>query len=146
MNKQMTPSRPGITRSTAFISLLASLLVVVAISSVGTFNWHQDSSTQVPFNAAQIVHQCQALHALPGPPSDFHERTESDRYVVGTLPTLLRNASIWTGRVSGHEVIVGDVFLDKGLIKEVGTVKRSVLDTYKDLVIIDAAGSWVTPG
>lgn len=143
----MPPYRPGTTRSTAFKSLLAALVVVVTVSSVGvTFDWHQDKSSQVPINTAQIIQQCQALHVLPGPPSDFHERTQSDRYVFGTPPTLLRNATIWTGGHSGHEVVVGDVLLDKGLIKEFGTVKQSVLDAYQDLVVVDAAGAWVTPG
>lgn len=83
---------------------------------------------------------------MPGPPKDFHHRTESDRYVAGTPPTLVRNATIWTGRVSGYEVITGDLLIDKGIIQRVGKLRKSALDAYKDLVVIDAAGAWVTPG
>ncbi|KDR75829.1 hypothetical protein GALMADRAFT_248549 [Galerina marginata CBS 339.88] len=140
--------RPRDARLASFRSLLgAVLLVVITASSFNvTLNWHRDGSVKVPVNAAQIVQRCQSLNTLPGPPRDFHQRTQSDRYAAGTPPTLLRNATIWTGLVSGHEVIVGDILLDQGLIKEFGTVKQSVLDSYKDLVVVDAGGAWVTPG
>ncbi|KAJ7484418.1 carbohydrate esterase family 9 protein [Mycena latifolia] len=68
---------------------------------------------------------------------------ESDRFVEGTKPTLIRNASIWTGRDDGNEVVYGDVLIDKGLIKKVGSVD---LNAYSDVVVLDAAGSWVSPG
>lgn len=148
MDAKHVVHRRGVSRSALFRSLLASVLVVVAtVSSFGiTFDWHHHGSTQVPINAAQIIEQCQALHLLPGPSDNFHHRTESDRFSTGTPPTLIRNATIWTGHDSGHEVLVGDILLDKGLIKRVGHVQQSQLDEYKDLVIIDAAGAWVTPG
>lgn len=140
--------RPTNARSTSFRSLLAAiLLVVITASSFGvTLDWNRRSTAKVPINAAEIVSKCQALHVLPAPPSNFYERTESDRYAAGTPPTLLKNATIWTGRVSGHEVVVGDILLDKGLIKEVGDIKQSVLDNYKDLVVLEAEGAWITPG
>ncbi|KAF8974242.1 carbohydrate esterase family 9 protein [Flammula alnicola] len=140
--------RAGNTRSTAFRSLLAAiLLAVVTVTSLGvSLDWQKHTATKVPINAAQIVQKCQALNVLPGPPNNFHQRTQSDRHVSGTPPTLFRNASIWTGRVSGHEVVIGDLLLDKGIIKEVGSIKESVLDSYKDLVVIDAGGAWITPG
>lgn len=62
------------------------------------------------------------------------------------LTTPLQNASIWTGRVDGLEVLKGDILLDGGLIKSVGHVEQYVLDTYEDLVTVDAAGAWVSPG
>uniref|UniRef100_A0A8H8CNE4 Amidohydrolase-related domain-containing protein n=1 Tax=Psilocybe cubensis TaxID=181762 RepID=A0A8H8CNE4_PSICU len=149
MDKHLPLYRPGTTRPTALKSLLVAILVVTAtVFSVGiAFHWRQNTASHVPLNAAQIIQQCQALYVLPGPPSDFHERTQSDRYVVGTPPTLIRNATIWTGGDSGHEVIMGDILIDKGIIKQVGTFQQSVLNTYKDLlVVVDAAGAWVTPG
>ncbi|PPQ79032.1 hypothetical protein CVT25_002341 [Psilocybe cyanescens] len=138
--------RTGIGRLALLRVLLASLLVVVAtISSFGiTLDWRAQVSDKVPINAAQIVQKCQSLHDLPGPPDGFHQREHSDRYVSGTPPTLVRNASIWTGRDSGNEVVVGDILLDKGLIKEIGTIK--VLKAYKNLVVVDAGGAWITPG
>ncbi|PPQ65659.1 hypothetical protein CVT26_000291 [Gymnopilus dilepis] len=140
--------RPANARSTTFRSLLAAVaLVVITASSFSvTLDWNRRGTVQVPINAAEIVSKCQALHILPAPPSNFHERTQSDRYAPGTPPTLLKNATIWTGRVSGHEIVVGDVLLDKGLIKEVGVIKQSVLDNYKDLVVLEAEGAWITPG
>ncbi|EGN99897.1 hypothetical protein SERLA73DRAFT_72673 [Serpula lacrymans var. lacrymans S7.3] len=91
--------------------------------------------------------QLSSLNVKPGPPSDFHSRAESDRFVPGTKPTLLRNASIWTGRRSGLEVIHGDLLLDKGLIQFVGQA-RDVLGKYEglDLTTVDLSGAWVTPG
>ncbi|KAH9474485.1 hypothetical protein JR316_0012944 [Psilocybe cubensis] len=129
-------------------ALVASLLVVVAtISSLGlTFGWKPLHSTKVPLNAAQIVQKCQTLHMLPAPPANFHQRERSDRYVAGTPPTLLRNASIWTGRDSGNEVVTGDILLDNGLIKQIGKIKDTSLKAYSNLIIIDAGGSWITPG
>ncbi|KAJ7255301.1 carbohydrate esterase family 9 protein [Mycena rebaudengoi] len=53
---------------------------------------------------------------------------------------------IWTGLDSGNEVVYGDLLLDKGIIQKVGTVDNSVLAAYADLVILDAAGAWVSPG
>jgi imidazolonepropionase-like amidohydrolase len=60
---------------------------------------------------------------------------------------LIRNATIWTGRVDGEEVVKGDLLLDRGLIKAIGHVRRSDLSVYGDkLKEYDAQGSWVTPG
>ncbi|KAJ7636950.1 carbohydrate esterase family 9 protein [Roridomyces roridus] len=97
----------------------------------------------LPLNAAVILAQCNALHLTPGPPDDFSARKQSDRFVEGTPPTLIRNASIWTGAENGHQVIHGDILLDKGLIKEIGSVDVS---TYRDVVVVEAEGSWVSPG
>lgn len=135
-------------RSTSLRSLLAAVLLVVASATYYsvTLDWGRAGSTTVPINAVQIVQKCQALSILPRPPSHFDQRIKSERFETATPPTLFRNASIWTGRISGHEVIVGDILLDKGIIKEVGQIKRGVLDAYDDLVVIDAAGAWITPG
>lgn len=55
------------------------------------------------------------------PPSDFGERSVSDRYDPEAIPTLITNASIWTGNHGGKEVILkGEIFLDKGIVKYVG--------------------------
>ncbi|KAF9474768.1 carbohydrate esterase family 9 protein [Pholiota conissans] len=145
---KVLPQRQGATRSTIFRSLLASvLLTIVVVTSLGLSIEHTSfARTKVPINAAHIVQQCRALHILPGPPKNFHQRSESDRFVSGTPPTLIRNATIWTGRVSGHEVLIGDVLVDKGIIQDVGKIKESVLKAYKDLAIVDAGGAWVTPG
>jgi hypothetical protein len=49
--------------------------------------------------------------------------------------------------VSGREVIVGDLLLDKGLVKSVGNIDQHVLDAYgDDLVTTNVQGAWVSPG
>ncbi|KAF8973204.1 carbohydrate esterase family 9 protein [Flammula alnicola] len=145
---KLSACRLGNTRSTTFRSLLPAVLVVIVFSASLslTWDWRAHTLTKVPINAAQIIQQCQALNVLPGPPSNFHQRTQSDRYAAGTLPTLLKNATMWTGGASGHEVVIGDLLLDQGLIKEVGNVKESSLKALKDLVVVDVEGAWVTPG
>jgi len=136
------------TRSTSFKTLLAAILLVVAsVTSFGvTLNRQADDRAQVPINAAQIVQKCQNLNLLPGPPANFHKRSHSDRFETGTPPVLFKNATIWTGRADGYEVVIGDLLLEKGLIKEVGEVDQVVLDSYSDLKVINAGGAWVTPG
>ena len=86
------------------------------------------------------------LHVQPGPPADFSQRTESDRFVDGTRPTLIRNASVWTGDPSHYEIIGADILLDKGIIKFVGQVSEENLVEYENLFMVDVGGSWVTPG
>ncbi|KAG6841872.1 hypothetical protein C0991_005602 [Blastosporella zonata] len=111
------------------------------------FNGENSTTASIPINAEQILQKCSLLDAEPGPPADFHSRTQSDRFQQGTPPTLIRNATIWTGRVSGHEAIIGDLLLDNGLIKGIGDISQSTIDAYgRQLVVIDAAGAWVSPG
>ncbi|KAJ7911517.1 hypothetical protein B0H13DRAFT_575972 [Mycena leptocephala] len=97
---------------------------------------------------ASLVSRCRALQLEAGPPQDFHDRTESDRYVPGTRPHLIQNAKLWTGGNNGTEVFSGDILIDKGLIKGVGHFgSASLLETYgSELVVIDAENAWVTPG
>ncbi|KAJ7322929.1 carbohydrate esterase family 9 protein [Mycena albidolilacea] len=122
------------------------LLLAVFSYSLTYLLWSDTHTETLPINAAAIVAQCRALHLTPGPPEDFGSRTESDRFQDGTKPTLIRNATIWTGLDNGNEVIRGDILIDKGLIKKVGIVDESILRSYADLVVLDAAGSWVSPG
>lgn len=133
--------RPMLSRQ--FILLFA---VAMCILFSNTLDRGRSSSVRIPLNAAQIVEKCQSLNITPAPPSNFYSRSESDRFVPGTRPTLIKNATIWTGRVYGHEIVVGDLLLDKGIIKEVGEIKPSVVQSYKKLLVIDANGAWVTPG
>ena len=129
-------------------SLLAAVLLTftsLAILNAYLSNWQPLDN--VPFDAAEIIGKCNALGALPAPPRNFHNRSHSDRFVDGTPPTLLRNATIWTGRVSGNEIVKGDIFIDKGLIKAIGFIKDTTLAEYKEnLLVIDAEGAWITPG
>lgn len=81
------------------------------------------------------------------PLPDFHQRTQNDRFENITPPTLIQNATIWTGRQNGTEVIKGDLLLDRGLIISVGQIPLSSLQVLgSNLVIYNANGSWLTPG
>ncbi|KAJ7322932.1 carbohydrate esterase family 9 protein [Mycena albidolilacea] len=124
----------------------ALLLLAVFSYSLTYLLWSDTRTETLPINSAAIVAQCRALHLTPGPPDNFYSRTESDRFQKGTKPTLIRNATIWTGQANGNVVIQGDILIDKGLIKKVGSVDESVLRSYPDVVVLDAAGSWVSPG
>ncbi|KAF8827240.1 hypothetical protein HHX47_DHR5001074 [Lentinula edodes] len=106
----------------------------------------KSSFAKVPINAPQIIRKCSTLNVIPGPPSDFGSRKKSDRYVPGTNPTLIKNATIWTGNVQGLEIILGDLLLDKGMIQAVGEIPGHLLNTYHHLSVIDANGSWLSPG
>ena len=107
--------------------------------------WYYDDS---PLNAEEIQARCRTLNTKPGPPSNFYARTVSDRFVEGTKHVWIRNATIWTGRVQGLEVIQGDVFLMNGIIKAVGHVdlRPMGLDSLNGIEILDARGAYVTPG
>ncbi|KAJ6572076.1 carbohydrate esterase family 9 protein [Mycena capillaripes] len=122
---------------------LAFILLAAFSYSLTYLLWPRSHSETVPINAQAIVAQCEALHLTPGPPDNFHSRTQSDRFEKGTKPTLIRNATIWTGLDDGNEVIHGDILIDKGLIKKVGTVD---LRSYANAEVLDAAGAWVSPG
>ncbi|KAG8926199.1 hypothetical protein FRC02_009071 [Tulasnella sp. 418] len=105
-----------------------------------------DQWRRTPPHAHRILAECASLRALPGPPPGFQYRTQSDRFVHGTKPQLILNATIWTGGKDGTEVITGDVFLEDGLIKAVGDVPKKLIHAAgAKLVVHDAEGAWVTP-
>ncbi|KAJ6469475.1 hypothetical protein C8R45DRAFT_1055168 [Mycena sanguinolenta] len=122
---------------------LAVVFFAILYSLANFLLWPKSRLETLPINAQAIVAQCLALHLTPGPPDDFQSRTQSDRFEKGTKPTLIQNATIWTGRDDGNEVIRGDILLDKGLIKKISTFD---LRSYRDVVVLDAAGAWVSPG
>ena len=125
-----------------------SSLVIVAVFLLFNLCYHvvyfsndeHRKSVHVPMHASATLAKCRALRAKPGPPDDFYERTVSDRFQAGTKPVVIRNATIWTGRVQGLEVLEGDVLLEGGIIKQVGPIPDDVLGAYSDLVYIDAHG------
>ncbi|KAJ7669296.1 carbohydrate esterase family 9 protein [Mycena polygramma] len=125
-------------------SLQLALVLLAALSYSFTYLlWPKSHSENLPINAQAILAQCGALHLTPGPPDNFHARKQSDRFEKGTKATVIRNATIWTGLDDGNEVIQGDILIDKGLIKKIGSVD---LRSYADVEVLDAAGAWVSPG
>ena len=100
----------------------------------------------VPMNAEQILARCAMLKMMPGPPDDFSDREESDRWEHGTNATLIRNATVWTGARNGEEVIRGDVLFDRGVVKAVGHVPENLLRKVGRLTVVEAHEAWVTTG
>jgi hypothetical protein len=108
---------------------------------------------QRPLHAEQVLARCASLKISAGPSAGFHDRTQSDRFVRGTKPTLLHNARIWTGENNGTQVLGGDIFIDQGIIRGVGNVNLSAFGLEFDamvargeLDVVDVRGAWVTPG
>lgn len=111
-----------------------------------------------------VVERCEDLHRLPGVPESHWTREESDRFqpvrgdsqsanadslilprpCQGTKPTLIRNATIWTGEDNGKDIMYNtDVLLDRGMIVKIGENLDAGLE---GLETVDANGAWVTPG
>jgi hypothetical protein len=146
---QISICRPRIRR---LLSFLTVLFVVFSFYTIW-FNNHKTSP-----NSQLVLERCKAISTPAGPPSDFKPSSRikkgSDRYVPGTPPTLILNAKIWTGTDNGSNVLFGDILLDKGLVLFVGPMPRHLLDKYQgrrktsenEIVVVDAAGKWVTPG
>jgi len=136
------------------IPLFVKLLAFSSLASLTFFGYWLSYSqgwnhgSQVPFHAEKIQARCRALNTKPGPPSDFYNRTISDRFAEGTKHVWIRNATIWTGRLQGLEIIMGDVLLVNGIIKAVGHVDLQSMDLNDrdKVVILDAHGAYVTPG
>ena len=96
-----------------YLALAAGLyLSTVIVASVFSHDNLYKRPHVPPPDADEILAMCQHLHQTPRPPEDFLSRTESDRYVPGTLPIFIKNATIWVGR--GQEPLAGtDIILDK---------------------------------
>ncbi|KAJ7116412.1 carbohydrate esterase family 9 protein [Mycena epipterygia] len=129
-------------------NLLGSAVFLCLLWYISPYQRLSYFSLPVPHTASSIVSRCRALQLEAGPPDNFHDRTESDRFVPGTRPHLIQNAKLWTGGSNGTEIISGNILIDKGLIKGVGHFESTaLLKTYgSELVVIDAKDAWVTPG
>ncbi|KAG6333388.1 hypothetical protein ID866_5706 [Astraeus odoratus] len=141
------PGKPALQRRRVYFKpALAALVFASLCLSLQYDLWltlrTSNPTVRVAFNTEDVTARCKALNVTPAPPPDFSARTQSDRYEAGTLAVLIRNATIWTGNEGGTETFTGDILLDMGLIKEIGT-NVAVND---DVTIIDAEGAWVTPG
>ncbi|OJT06359.1 hypothetical protein TRAPUB_2821 [Trametes pubescens] len=136
---------PPSRRRSRSLRHLSALLCLAAVSGVYFYTafrgLSQERSTEtLPLDAQTVLDQCRSLQLKPGPPADFHARTQSDRFQPGTGPVLIRNATIWTGRAGGTQVLEGDVLLDKGLIQSVSDVSPWLLVKYTNITTIEANG------
>jgi len=99
---------------------------------------------------------CTKLHTKPVDPIGLG-RKRNARYIDGNKPTLIKNATVWVGEPAegttaedarsgkGYSWVASDVFLEHGLIKQVG--KHIALDSLpKDTLVYDAAGRPLTSG
>ncbi|KAH9948084.1 hypothetical protein B0H21DRAFT_848524 [Amylocystis lapponica] len=138
------PSRRHSPGRTVVVLAVAALGALIFQASLLSFS--VNPRARVPLHAQEVLDKCRALTLKPGPPSTFNNRSGSDRFQAGTRPVYIHDATIWTGRLQGLEVIRGGILIDRGLIKAVGHVPHSILPSRDDLVYIDAKGAWVTPG
>ncbi|THU95633.1 carbohydrate esterase family 9 protein [Dendrothele bispora CBS 962.96] len=138
--EKFTPSTPASSSRTLrlFLALVPTVFFLLSFSD---YLFPSFPSTHVI--DASLLERCKSLKTPAGPPADFYKRTQSDRYLTGAKPTLIKNAKIWTGEDEGNLVVQGDVLLDKGMIMGVGRVPHH---HYKDITVLDAKGGWVTPG
>ncbi|CDO69917.1 hypothetical protein BN946_scf184568.g3 [Trametes cinnabarina] len=132
---------------TVFVCIMLTVLtfynVCKPLNSISSRH-HQRTELVEPA-AHAIIRRCANIRAVFGPPTSSHDRDSSDRFELGTRPTLIKNATLWTGARNGTEVVYGDIFLDKGLIRRIGDIP-DILYTEKDTYVVDAHGAWVTPG
>jgi hypothetical protein len=145
-----TPPRKFKGKLIIALAALTSLqLYLISLSFPTLFR----RTSQLPLHAERSLARCASLKITAGPPANFHDRSESDRFVAGTKATLVHNARIWTGENNGTKILRGDVFIDKGIIQGVGNINFRALGLNVDdmvargqLNVVDAHGAWVTPG
>ncbi|KAG1742007.1 hypothetical protein EDB19DRAFT_2038647 [Suillus lakei] len=131
---------------------IALIFIILFHSSTFISSAFSQYNPQELVHRSQILSKCAYTRAKPGPPPNFHARTQSDRYVdtENTTPVLVRNATIWTAGNDGHEVVTGDLLMHHGLIKAIGDVPLSLIRQVKSehmkLEVVNAHGAWVTPG
>lgn len=148
------PLPQGYVRRESRVPFFLRLLALSSLASLSFFGYTLSHFTggnhgsRIPLDAVEVQARCRSLNIKPGPPSGFHDRTMSDRFVEGTKHVWIQNATIWTGRVQGLEVIQGDVLLMNGMIKAVGDVDSQLvgLRDHGEVEILDAHGAYVTPG
>lgn len=140
------PAKPRRRRR---LLLVLAPLVLYFLSTNLLLQLHQRRSPQQIhyLYSPEVIDHCRALNVKPTPPNDFYTRKQSDRFAPGTSATLIKNATIWTGRDNGKDVFQGDVLLDGGIIRWIGQDSTSAVELEGlDVDILDAKGRWLTPG
>ncbi|KAF7355475.1 Carbohydrate esterase family 9 protein [Mycena sanguinolenta] len=110
---------------------------------------HTDPAVETPrapIDAESLRIKCQAIQSFAVPSPSFLKRQVSDRFEVGTNSTLITNATILLGKGNETYSMHGDLYLDKGIVKNIGSLSHLNLAHVFNLTAIDANGAWVTPG
>ncbi|KAG1739632.1 hypothetical protein EDD22DRAFT_959342 [Suillus occidentalis] len=132
-NSSPWATRPPFRRW-AHLALFTIALVSIVFFHSSTFisSALPQSSPQEIAHRSQILSECAYIHAKPGPPPNFHVRTQSDRYADSgnTTSVLVRNATIWTAADNGHEILTGNLLMHRD----------GVVD------IVDLEGGTIIPG
>ncbi|KAK7001003.1 carbohydrate esterase family 9 protein [Favolaschia claudopus] len=96
--------------------------------------------------AEDIRLKCQNIQSSPGPSPFFLKREVSDRFEIGTNSTLITNATILVGKGNETSIRHGDLYLDKGIVKAIGSLSYLKQANVLNLTVINANEAWVTPG
>lgn len=124
---------------------MLSLAMVLFATNLCLFILAPSSSvSRAPTDASEIIEKCHSIHLRPTPSDSFKNRNISDRFQAGTKPIWIRNATIWTGRNNGLQVIIGDIILDGGLIKAVGQVDPSLVANNPSVVDVQVCAPNLT--
>lgn len=149
------------SRSLRYVGLVCLVFIVYAQwRQIPSLTGTSDPDTTVHGLSVQQLREdlltCAKLHTKPVDPIGLG-RERNARYVDGHKPTLIKNASVWVGEPvegtspedaragKGYAWVTADVFLEYGLIKQVGkNIARDSLP--KDILVYDAAGRPLTSG
>ncbi|GAA5909922.1 hypothetical protein JCM8208_000990 [Rhodotorula glutinis] len=150
-----TPHRPAASVSNISLAILAAAALWLSTRHLSILQ-HPGEPGVRPLSLlapnertawlTEVVDRCEELHTLPGVPESFSSRNASDRFALGTSPTLIRNATIWTGQDDGKQILYNaDVLLDRGLVIKIGEdIRLESGDSHTQ--VVDAHGAWLTPG
>ncbi|KAJ7240322.1 carbohydrate esterase family 9 protein [Mycena haematopus] len=130
-------------------SRLLVFLVLFALAYNLTYyfpKYHAVETPRTPINAQGIRIKCQAIKSFPGPSPFFLKREVSDRFEIGTNSTLITNATILLGKGNETHTLHGDLYLDKGIVKNIGSLSHLNQANTLDMTVVKANGAWVTPG
>lgn len=146
--------RQVVRRSRAF-----RFLALACLSFIVYAQWRQISSNHSALSIEKLeadLQTCAKLRRKPSDPTGLG-RQRNARYVDNHKPTLIKNATVWVGEPvegtsaedarlgKGYSWINADVFLEYGLIKQVG--KHVVLNmASSDYMVWDAKGRQLTTG
>lgn len=174
MHMPWTPRGPGprphrrhIRRSRAVRLAIISFLLFIVYAQwkqIPTDHHHRDDGTATITRHGLSVTKlqddlavCTKLRSTPQDPIGLG-RERNVRYIDGHKPTLIKNATVWVGEPvqgtspdvaragKGWEWINADVYLEYGLIKEVGKGLAKTLKLSEHTVVWDAKGRQLTTG